>query len=448
MEFSSVTFLFVFFPIILIAYYSVPKYLKNTILLIGSLVFYTLGKPIYLLIIILAICVAYIQGLIIRKYNKLNIKKKSRNTLIFGIIINCAMLIVFRYFIVLPFGIAIFTLKIMSYLIDVYRGDSKATENPMDLALYISMFPQLVAGPILKYQVIENQINYRDESIEKFAMGAKRFIIGLAKKMIFANTMMDIFNQLKNLKSYNNSVALSWMCAIAYMLYAYYNFSGFTDLATGLANMFSFEYVANFNYPYISRSITEFWQRWNVMLVSWFKDYVFNPLGGNKNKKIRIIISTIITWALIGMWHGTTINFLLWGLFYSVILILERLFLGKILEKLPNVIGKLYTLFLINIGWVIFAYDDLGQMINTFKNMFFINGLPVWNQLTTYYLISYGVIIIILIISSTPYIRLFVTTFMKTLSKSNKRFEVFGCIVEPVYFLMLLIMSVSFMVSR
>ncbi len=448
MEFSSVTFLFVFFPIILIAYYSVPKYLKNTVLLIGSLLFYSLGKPIYLLIIILAICIAYLQGLIIRKYNKINRKKKSRNTLIFGIIINCTMLIVFRYFIPLPFGMTIFTMQIMSYLIDVYRGEGKAKENPLDLALYISMFTQIVAGPVLKYQIMENQINYRDESVEKFAIGARKFIIGLAKKMIFANTMLDLFNQLKDLKTYDNSVVLSWICGITYMLYVYYNFSGYTDLATGLANMFSFEYPANFNYPYISRSITEFWQRWNVLLVSWFKEYVFNPLGGNKNKKIRIIVSTLITWILIGMWHGTTINFLLWGLFYAIIIIFERLFVGRILEKLPKIIGKIYTLFLINIGWVIFAYDDMGQMLNTFKNMFFANGLPIWNSLTTYYLISYGVIFIILIISSTPYITVFVTTFMKTLSKSNKRFEVFGCVVEPLYFLLLLVMSVSFMVSR
>lgn len=449
MAFNSVSFLFVFLPIILIVYYSVPKYLKNIIILIGSLCFYSWGKPVYLILIILSICVTYIQGLMIRKYNKLNIKKKSRNTLIAGIIINCTLLIVFKYLdLPDPLGISIFTFQIMSYLIDVYRKDSVAQENPLDLALYIAMFPQLIAGPILKYQTIENQINYRDESIEKFALGVRRFVIGLAKKVIFANTIGSVFNELSTLQDYENSVALSWICGIAFMMYIYFNFSGYADMAIGIAKMFSFEFPENFNYPYVSRSITEFWQRWNISMVTWFRDYVYVPLGGNRGKKFKIVFSTLIVWLLIGLWYGLSWNFIVWGLFNAVILILEKLFIGKFLDKIPKFIGKIYTLLLINISWVIFAYDNMGQTINTFKNMFFANGLPIWNQLTTYYLISYGVIFIILIIAASPFVSVFVTSFMRTLSKSNKSFDTLRCVIEPVFYLLVLIIALSFLVSN
>lgn len=459
MYLSSVTFMFVFLPIILIAYYVSPKYMKNTILLIMSLIFYGFGEPLYIVIILVLMIIAYFVGLYIRKYNKLKLHKKSTATLIIGISINMLLLVSFKYLyifvpehhITLPLGISVYTFQIMSYFIEVYRGDEKAIENPLDLGLYIAMFPQLNFGPISQYHELENQINYRDESIEKFATGIKRLIIGLCKVSVFVTILNLMFNNLSNLASYNNSVLLSWLCSFVFTLKIYFMFSGFSDMAIGVAKLFSFDLPENFNYPYISRSITEFWQRWNVSLVSWFKDYVYKPIVGEKPKKMKLAFATLLVWLLIGVWYlgiyGGFAGVSIWILIHCFLLINEKLWLGKLLNKMPKFIGIIYTLFFINLSFVAFSYNNFADIKNAYYNMFFVNGISISNKLSIYYILSYGVLLIIFTVATLPYVTVFVTTFMKTLNKRKSSLRNISLVMEPLFFLVLFLLSIAFMTN-
>lgn len=345
MLFSSIVFLFTFLPIVLILYYVLPAACRNPVLLLASLVFYAWGEPVYIFLMILSILFNYISGLDIAR--NLENKKKAKRSLVFNIIVNIAILGFFKYegfvldtinhvfpvhikyhALALPIGISFYTFQIMSYIIDVYRGKVKVQKNLLNFALYVTMFPQLIAGPIVQYADIDEQLTHRRHSIGKFGDGCMFFIRGLAKKVLLANTSGMIFTEVTGLSKGNVSVLTAWLGAFAYMFQIYFDFSGYSDMAIGLGKMFGFELCVNFNYPYVSKSITEFWRRWHISLSSWFRDYVYIPLGGNRVSAARHIFNLLVVWLLTGLWHGAAWNFVVWGLYYGVILIIEKYLLA------------------------------------------------------------------------------------------------------------------------
>ncbi len=414
MLFSSMIFLWVFLPAVLVGngllsiiFKEREKQIraKNIFLLIASLVFYAWGGIYYLLIMVASIVVNYYGGLLIgRRRTK---KREKRKTLIIVIIINLGILFVFKYFnmlvvvleniidpagggsilgmqgtgilglpeIVLPIGISFFTFQAMSYVIDVYRGDAPLQENLFYFALYVSFFPQLIAGPIVRYHEVAEQINYRTEKLAMRANGIKRFCYGLGKKVLLANTFAAAADEIWALGEGNITGVTAWLGMICYTLQIYYDFSGYSDMAIGLGRMFGFKFAENFNYPYVAGSIREFWRRWHISLSTWFKEYVYIPLGGNRLGKYRTLLNLFIVFVLTGIWHGANFTFLFWGLFYGALLILERLFLGRILEKNPHKwINHIYTMFAVMLAWVLFRSDNIFQAGSIIRGLFDFSG--------------------------------------------------------------------------
>lgn len=387
MLFSSTTFIFMFLPILLILYFLIKniKY-KNIILLIFSLIFYSWGEPKYIILMILTVLVAYLFGLLIDKYRKN--KKKSKLFLIVSIILILLNLFIFKYLdfsigivnsifksnigltnLVLPIGISFYTFQILSYVIDLYRGKVGVQKNYFRLLLYVSFFPQLIAGPIVRYETVEKEISDRTVTLDSFIKGFKRFILGLAKKVIIANNVAYFCDFVySNYSNYGSGIL--WVAAICYTLQIYFDFSGYSDMAIGLGKMFGFNFLENFNYPYISTSITDFWRRWHISLSSFFRDYVYIPLGGNRVSKIKFIRNIFIVWLLTGIWHGASYNFILWGLYYAILLLIEKLFTGKYIEKMPKIFKIIYSLFFIIIGWVIFRIENISDLGQVLQNMF------------------------------------------------------------------------------
>ena len=383
MLFSSLPFLYYFLPITLILYWLVPKSGKNLILLLTSLFFYGWGEPKTILLMLLSITVGYFVGIKIEQNHG---TKAAKRWLIASVIFNLGMLGLFKYAdffisnlnlipfvsipllkLALPIGISFYTFQIMSYTIDVYRGDVAAQKNFISLAAYISLFPQLIAGPIVRYKDVDAQLSYRTHSKEKMALGIRRFVIGLAKKVLIANQLGELTELF--LASKDQSVVYAWIYAIAFMLHIYFDFSGYSDMAIGLGKFFGFELLENFNYPYISKSITEFWRRWHISLGTWFKDYVYIPLGGNRVSKSRHFFNILIVWFLTGFWHGASWNFIVWGLYFAVILMIEKNALLNSLNRF-KVINHVYVLILVSISFVIFNATDLSAAIVTLKTMF------------------------------------------------------------------------------
>lgn len=387
MVFSSMTFIWIFLPILLFVYYISKEKYRNIILLIFSSIFYSWGEPKYIILMLISILVNYIFGRILDKCNK---KKNKTIVLIFSIIFNLGLLVYFKYFnfivtnidniighnvipnknIVLPIGISFYTFQIMSYIIDLYRGDIKVQKNLLNLALYISFFPQLIAGPIVKYKDIDEQLQKRTVTIEKFSNGIKRFVYGLAKKVIFANTLAYIADTIFNSNIKFLNMPIAWLGAICYTLQIYFDFSGYSDMAIGLGKMFGFEFMENFNLPYISESITEFWRRWHISLSTWFKEYLYIPLGGNRKGKIRTYINLLIVFLATGIWHGASWNFVVWGLFNGFFLVIERIKLKELLDKNKlKFINHIYALLVIIFGWVLFRADTLKSALQYMKIM-------------------------------------------------------------------------------
>ncbi len=388
MLFSSVTFLFIFLPITLLVYYIVPKRFKNIALLIASLFFYAWGEPVYVILMVLSIAFNYVAGREIerRKGNKI----AARNMLILAIVVNIGLLAVFKYFgffmgildsilpvdihyaeLALPIGISFYTFQALSYLIDVYRGNAQTQKNVINFALYISMFPQLIAGPIVRYTDIEKQLKNRKFTWDNFGRGVFLFIIGLAKKTILANGIGALFDTINAQVNASQAVpGVAWIGAVSFMLQIYFDFSGYSDMAIGLGFMFGFRFRKNFNYPYIARSITDFWRRWHISLSSWFREYVYIPLGGNRVSVSRNILNLLIVWFLTGFWHGASWNFIIWGLYYGVLLILEKFVWGKALARLPALVQHLYSLVIVLIGWVFFFSDTLTDAVHYIGTMF------------------------------------------------------------------------------
>lgn len=386
MLFSSMTFIYVFLPIVCGLYLITKKELHNPILLIASIIFYAWGEPRYLAIMLLVILINYLGAILIEKY-----PHKKRFTLILAIIANLAFLIYFKYFnflleninslfhtnidfikVIMPIGISFYTFQAMSYLIDVFRGECKAQKDIYKLALYITLFPQLIAGPIVKYHDVADQIEDREVNFEKVDLGVKRFIIGLSKKVLIANTMGAIADKIFIQPADTFSPLVAWMGSFAYSLQLFYDFSGYSDMAIGLGLIFGFKFLENFNYPYISKSITEFWRRWHISLSTWFKQYLYIPLGGNRISKNRTYINLGIVFLLTGLWHGASWNFIFWGLWNGFFIILEKMTgWDKDSEKpVINFIRHLYTIFVFVIGWVLFRADNLSYALTYLKNMF------------------------------------------------------------------------------
>lgn len=420
MVFSSITFLFYFFPIVLFSYFLSPSKLKNFTLLIFSLIFYAWGEPVYILIMLFSTVVDYTHSLIIDKYRN---TFKAKLALISSIIINLSLLVFFKYSdffisiinsifntdialfnLTLPIGISFYTFQTMSYTIDVYKNEAKPQKNIINLGTFVTLFPQLVAGPIVRYVDISKQLNNRHSNINKIYEGIYRFTIGFSKKILLANNLGLIWASVKSTPYSELSNLTAWLGIICFTLQIYFDFSGYSDMAIGLGKIFGFDFLENFNFPYISKSITEFWRRWHMSLGIWFRDYVYIPLGGNRVSKLKWFRNIFIVWFLTGFWHGASFNFILWGLYFGFILMLEKLFILNILDKLPNLFKHIYTLFLVVIGFVIFDISDFKDIFDYLNAMFNINNNFI-DSTFIYYLVPNITLLIISIIASTPIIK-------------------------------------------
>lgn len=397
MVFSSFVFLFFFLPVVVLGYYLSPKSLKNMWLLLASLFFYAWGEPKYILIMLFSTFFDYTNGQLIRRWREH--KLLPRLVLILSLVVNLGLLIFFKYSsFPLPIGISFYTFQTLSYTIDVYRDKVKVQENIIDFGMYICLFPQLVAGPIVRYAEIEKEIKNRKTDIDLIWHGIFRFVIGLGKKVILANQIGSLWEELLQRAS-SLTVLEAWIGAFAFAFQIYFDFSGYSDMAIGLGEIFGFHFPENFNYPYLAKSITDFWRRWHMTLSGWFREYVYIPLGGNRKGTVRMVFNLFVVWLLTGMWHGATFNFAMWGLYYFVLLTVEKLWLLKWIEKWPVTFQRLYSIFFILIGWVIFACDKKDVLITYALNLFGKNGMA--NSMGFYYLRSYGFLFLVLCIAST-----------------------------------------------
>ena len=451
MLFSSSIFLFLFLPLLLAVYFLIPsKYreTRNNVLLLASLGFYAWGEPVFVFVMILSILVNYICGFIAVKHKRIGVALAT--------VIGLGLLIYYKYTIllvssanslfgfnlpvpeiVLPIGISFFTFQGLSYVIDVARGDAPVQKNPLHVALYVALFPQLIAGPIVRYQTVADEISNRHENITEAAEGARRFMLGLAKKMLISNAMGQIADDVFALTSSQLTWDIAWIGAFAYTMQIYFDFSGYSDMAIGLGKIFGFHFLENFNYPYISQSITEFWRRWHISLSTWFRDYVYIPLGGNRCSKPRWLFNILAVWTLTGIWHGAAWNFMLWGFYFGIILIIEKVLLNKVLERLPSAIRWIYSFLLIMIGWVIFRSESLAQIVWYIKAMFTpSDGI---NRLTYYVLNQYGVELIAACICSIPVV--------KWLRKKEQQYGGLLTIGENIWAMAMFGLSVVWLIS-
>ena len=456
MLFSSMTFIFTFLPAVLLVYYLANRKYRNLILCIFSLFFYAYGEPILVLLMIVSIIANYYFAQLISCH-----RQHGKLFLVLALVFNLGLLGFFKYFnfgvsivtqmtglsfnlpiIGLPIGISFYTFQILSYVIDVYRGKVKVQKNIIKLGTYIAFFPQLIAGPIVQYKDIEKQLDDRRESTTLFIAGVKRFIIGLAKKIIIANNVAYIADTLYAQPIAEVSTTGLWIAAIAYMLQIYFDFSGYSDMAIGLGKMFGFNFLENFNYPYIAKSVSDFWRRWHISLSMWFRDYVYIPLGGNRCSKIKWVRNFLIVWLLTGFWHGANWNFIIWGIYYGIVLLCEKIFLGKKLEKAPTVIRWLYTMFVVIIGWVIFRVEDLSTLAMTLGKMFGINGSF---SLSSIFYDDF------LLVAALPYILFGILFMTPLLRKAFVYFERKCALLIPlkyVIYLGLFVLAIAFLLSN
>lgn len=454
MLFSSLTFLFAFLPIVLLGYYLMPAKAKNIWLLISSLFFYFYGEPKYLILMLAVISISYIFGLITEKLTS----KSRKAALIASVLINLSALIFFKYTdffirtvnsvfgsdigllsLALPIGISFFTFQAISYNIDVYRGDVAAQKNPLNLALYVSLFPQLVAGPIVRYSDVERELRERKHTVDGFCYGIRRFITGLAKKILLANTLgnlCEIFRETED-----KSTLFFWLYAVAYSLQVYFDFSGYSDMAIGLGSIFGFKFMENFRHPYVSSSVTEFWRRWHISLGSWFRDYVYIPMGGNRVKKPRFFLNILTVWFLTGFWHGADWTFIIWGLYFAALLLIEKCIPQKVKEKVPAVFGHIYLIFAVLVGFVIFNGNGINGVIYDLKGMF-TSAYPAITETTLYYLRSYAVLFIVGIIGATPAVKIAAEKISSTKVGSK-----IITVAEPIFIIAVLITVTAYLID-
>lgn len=422
MAFNDISFLFLFFPAILLLHTLIPMEGKNIILLLGSLVFFSWGTPEYLFLLILIILFNYLSGLQMAAQKEAGKDAAKKRTLISAVVVNLLLLGFFKYWgflldninallgtsfsarqLPMPIGVSFFTFSILSYLYDVYRDKAPAAKNPVQFSLYVTFFPKLVSGPIVQYAAMEEQLHSRRLTRARFGRGAQLFLIGLSKKVLLANTLGTTFYALTALPSNAISVVSAWLGAITYALMLYFDFSGYSDMAIGLASMFGFHFEKNFDYPYVSGSITEFWRRWHISLGSWFRDYVYIPLGGNRVSKAKNIRNLLVVWFLTGIWHGASWNFIFWGLYYGLLLLLEKFVLKDVLEKIPGFVKHIVTLLLVLIGWVFFFSPSLGSAFGWLGKMFGIGASGFLDGNARYYLSGSIMTILISVIAAVPF---------------------------------------------
>ena len=418
MLFSSITFLFIFLPVTLALYFIVPHKFRNIIMLIASLIFYAWGEPVYIILMLLSILLNYVCGLDI--YHKEGDPQKARRSLIFAVVCNLLLLGFFKYYgfvldslnavlpvdipyreLPLPIGISFYTFQALSYIIDVYRKEVRPQTNILYFAMYISMFPQLIAGPIVRYIDIEEQLKNRTVTMRKFGQGAEYFIIGLAQTVILANSVGQVFDQISGLQMGSFSVLTAWVGCVSFAFQIYFDFSGYSDMAVGLGKMFGFEFRRNFDYPYTSSSITEFWRRWHISLSTWFREYVYIPLGGNRCTQSRQIMNLLVVWMLTGLWHGSAWNFLFWGLYYGLLLVLEKFVWGKALERLPDVVRHIYSIVLVMIGWVFFFSPSLGYAVRYLSAMFGAGASAFIDKQALYFILTHWLLYAVAVLGSS-----------------------------------------------
>ena len=421
MVFSTPLFLFYYIPIILLVYYLAPVRLRNFVLLVASLFFYYWGEQGYTVIMLLSIGIDYIHGTIVARCKKKGNDLGARLAVASSVLFNLAILFFFKYWdfaarslqavgmdfmpvlnISLPIGISFYTFQTMSYTIDVYRGDARVQKNIIHFGTFVTLFPQLIAGPIIKYKDLDQQLDSRTHSAEQFAAGVRRFVVGLAKKLLLANNLGQLWDACKAAPAGSLSVLGAWLGVTAFAFQIYFDFSGYSDMAIGLGRMFGFEFMENFNYPYISKSITEFWRRWHISLSTWFREYLYIPLGGNRCSRGRWLVNLLIVWAATGIWHGASWNYLFWGLYFFCLLVLEKLVLGKWLSRLPGAVQHLYVMILVLISWAIFALEEPRQLGDYLQVMAGFTGAPLVNGQAVYYLRSFLPVLIAASVGSTP----------------------------------------------
>ncbi|MBR3978718.1 MAG: MBOAT family protein [Oscillospiraceae bacterium] len=417
MLFSSIPFLFYFLPAVLALYFLVPKNLKNAVLLLFSLVFYAWGEPVYVFLMIGTIALFFFCGVAIGK-SKTQRGKKLWLTV--SVVVSLTLLAIFKYadFLVgnvnsllgtnipllelaLPIGISFYTFQCLSYTIDVYRGNAQVQKNIVSFGAYVSLFPQLIAGPIVRYVDVARELDNRTHSWENIRLGLRRFLIGLGKKILIANQFGELTNLFRD--SGEKSVVFYWIYAVAFALHIYFDFSGYSDMAIGLGRVFGFHFIENFNYPYLSRSVAEFWRRWHMSLGSWFRDYVYIPLGGNRVSRGRWVFNTLVVWMLTGLWHGAAWNFVLWGLLYAVCLLIEKFV--PALQKLPDILRRGYTLLVVVLGFVLFNAADLAQAVSDIGGMFGFGNVPFVSPETLYFLRSYALLFAVALVGATPAVK-------------------------------------------
>lgn len=457
MLFSSIPFLYYFLPCVLILYVIAPKKLKNTVLLLTSLVFYGWGEPKYVVLMTVTIFIGYFSGIVIEKC--IDTKPKiAKAALIVSVCIFLGFLGYFKYAnffvenfialtgidakmlqIALPIGISFYTFQILSYCVDVYRKDVPAQKNVINLASYVTMFPQLIAGPIVRYSDIALQLNERKHTFELVSDGIRRFIIGLSKKILLANILGEVCDAFK--ASDDKSILFFWFYAVCYMLHVYFDFSGYSDMAIGLGHMFGFRFMENFNYPYISSSATEFWRRWHISLGSWFRDYVYIPLGGNRVSKARHCFNIFVVWMLTGFWHGADWVFIVWGVYFAVLLLIEKFFLLKYLKK-TKVISHIYVLLMVLFSFVIFNAADMGEAVQYLGGLFGAGEYPVISESFIWYLRNYAPVLLIGCVGATPLLR---NTCLKL--RENKTANRILNVLEPVVLVILLLLVTAYLVD-
>ncbi|MBU3092775.1 MBOAT family protein [Clostridium sp. CM028] len=457
MIFSSLFFTFAFLPITVILYYSLGKHFRNIVLLTASLFFYAWGEPIYVLLMCGSITVNYCLGTLLGRSDTSSRKRKL--FLIISLVLNLGCLAYFKYIGMiistiasigswnlnagtptLPIGISFYTFQTLSYVIDVYRGKIKQQKSLILFALYITMFPQLVAGPIVNYADIESQLAYRSMNFKKFNSGMQRFLCGLAKKMLLANNIGLLWSEVKAMPGTEVSMLMAWAGIIAFTLQIYFDFSGYSDMAIGLGKMFGFRFKENFQYPYISQSISEFWRRWHISLGSWFKEYVYISLGGNRVGKWKLIRNMFIVWFLTGLWHGASWNFVLWGLYFGALILIEKLFLQKSMTRWPKVVRHIYLLLFVVIGWVLFEFTNLTDMLGFLRIMSGVGGNALINNQAIVKLKAYAILYIVCIIAASPWPKELALVFERS------HYNIYKLAVT-VYYCVLMFFSTAYMVS-
>ena len=421
MVFSSLLFLFLYLPVVLAVYYVTPLRWRNGMLLIANLIFYGWGEPTYIALMIFTIVADYVAGLLVGRFKSQGRDGPARAAVAAALVLNLAILFFFKYWdligstlrgwgldllptlgLTLPIGISFYTFQTMTYPVDVYRGDAQAQRSLVNFGTFVTLFPQLIAGPIIKYKELAGQVDCREYHVEQFANGVHMFVIGLGKKVLLANNIGMLWDAYKAMPAGELTVLGAWLGVLAFSLQLYFDFSGYSDMAVGLGRMLGFEFLKNFDYPYISRSVTEFWRRWHISLGSWFREYVYIPLGGNRVSRGRLCLNLMVVWGLTGLWHGASWNFLLWGLYFGVLIMAEKLWLSRWIEAWPAVVQHLYTLFLVLVSWAIFALEDFGHMGQYLAAMFGFAGGGLADPAFGYYLRAYLPTLLVCILASVP----------------------------------------------